>query len=302
MAETSTETVTAAAATVTGTDPAPLRTRLRDLGPRAWLALGALAVFVLAALIGPVVLSYDGLVTLNDSRLLPPGSVRSDGAVALLGTDQVGRDVLSQVLQGARVSLLVGVATLVLSGLAGTVIGIVAGYFGGWVDAVFMRLADIQLAFPSILLAILIAAVLGPSVTNVVITLAIARWVTFARVARSAAITVRDREYVQAGRLLGASRLRLLVRYVLPAAVSPLLVVATVEFGLVIISEASLSFLGLGTTDAMPSWGLIIANGRNYLDTAWWISTMPGIALALVMVAIGVLGDQVRDRLDPSLR
>lgn len=269
---------------------------------RVWLPASLLVLFVLAAIFGPMILAYDGQMTLTDSRLLPPGSVRSDGHLALLGTDQVGRDVLSQVFQGARVSLLVGVTTLVSAGIIGTIIGVVAGYFGGAIDSIFMRLADIQLAFPSILLAILIAAVLGPSVTNVIITLAIARWVTFARVARSSALSVRNREYVQAGRLLGASRLRLLVRYIMPAAISPLVVVATVEFGLVIIAEASLSFLGLGTTDAMPSWGLIIANGRNYVDTAWWISTMPGVALALVMVAIGVLGDTLRDHLDPALR
>lgn len=268
---------------------------------RVWLAGAVLMAFVLAAAIGPSVMSFDGLTTLTDSRLLAPGSVRSDGHAALLGTDQVGRDVLSQVFQGARVSLLVGLLTLVIAGAVGTSIGIVAGYFGGGIDSVFMRLADIQLAFPSILLAILIAAVLGPSITNIIITLAIARWVTFARVARSAALTVKNREYVQAGRLLGVSNLRILVRYVLPAAVSSLVVVATVEFGLVIIAEASLSFLGLGTTDAMPSWGLIIANGRDHLDSAWWISTMPGVALAIVMVAIGVLGDHLRDRLDPAL-
>lgn len=275
--------------------------RPRRVSLRVWVAGTVLALFVIAGALGPTLMNFDGLMTMTDSRLLPPGSVRSDGHLALLGTDQVGRDVLSQVLQGARVSLLVGLLTLVIAGAVGTTIGIVAGYFGGGIDSVFMRLADIQLAFPSILLAILIAAVLGPSITNIIITLAIARWVTFARVARSAALTVKNREYVQAGRLLGVSNLRILAHYVLPAAVSSLVVVATVEFGLVIIAEASLSFLGLGTTDAMPSWGLIIANGRDHLDSAWWISTMPGVALAIVMVAIGVLGDQLRDHLDPAL-
>lgn len=268
---------------------------------RLWFGVGTVVLFIAAAVFGPMMLSYDGQQTLTDSRLLAPGSVRSDGQVALLGTDQVGRDVLSQVLQGARVSLVVGLATLVLAGAIGTVIGIVSGFVGGKVDQVMMRLADIQLAFPSILLAILIAAVLGPSLTNIIITLSIARWVTFARVARSTALSVKHREYVQAGRLLGASHVALLWRYILPACLAPLVVVATVEFGMVIIAEASLSFLGLGTTDALPSWGLIIANGRNYLDTAWWISTMPGVALAIVMVAIGMLGDELRDRLDPSL-
>lgn len=266
-----------------------------------WIAVGVLALFVLAAVVGPMLLEYDGTRVLNDSRLLPPGSVRSDGQLALLGTDQVGRDLVAQLLQGARVSLIVGISTLLIAGFIGTAIGVVSGYYGGAVDAVFMRIADIQLAFPSILLAILISAVLGPSVVNVIITLAISRWVTFARVARSTTLAVKDREFVQAGRLLGAGDLSLLVRYILPSALSSLVVVATVEFGLVIIAESALSFLGLGTTDAMPSWGLIIANGRDYIPGGWWISTFPGIALAIVMVAIGVLGDRLRDRLDPAL-
>lgn len=266
-----------------------------------WIAAAVLALFVLAALVGPMLLEYDGTRVLNDSRFLPPGSVRSDGHLALLGTDQVGRDLAAQLLQGARVSLLVGISTLLIAGLIGTAIGVVSGYYGGAVDAVFMRIADIQLAFPSILLAILISAVLGPSVVNVIITLAISRWVTFARVARSTTLAVKDREFVQAGRLLGAGDLSLLVRYILPSALASLVVVGTVEFGLVIIAESALSFLGLGTTDAMPSWGLIIANGRDYIPGGWWISTFPGIALAIVMVAIGVLGDRLRDRLDPAL-
>lgn len=280
------------------------RVRPRKIGRSAatfWIAVSVIAIFALAAILGPLFLEYDGTKVLNDSRLLPPGSVRSDGQFMLLGTDQVGRDVAAQLMQGARVSLIVGIATLLIAGLLGTIIGVISGYYGGIVDSVFMRIADIQLAFPSILLAILISAVLGPSVVNVIITLAISRWVTFARVARSATLAVKDREFVQAGRLLGAGDLSLIIRYVLPTALSSLVVVGTVEFGLVIISEASLSFLGLGTTDAMPSWGLIIANGRDYIPGAWWISTFPGIALAIVMVAIGVLGDRLRDRLDPSM-
>jgi peptide/nickel transport system permease protein len=277
------------------------RARTRDLSFRPWFAVTVLAIFAVAAILGPILIGYDGSIVLTGSRLLPPGSVLDDGTTAILGTDQVGRDIFGQVLLGARVSLLVGISTLVLAGAMGTIIGMVSGYYGGVVDSVFMRLADIQLAFPSILLAILIAAMLGPSITNIVITLAIARWVTFARVARSATLAVKNREYVQAGRLLGASDLSLLLRYIFPAGFSSLVVVATVEFGLVIIAEASLSFLGLGTTDAAPSWGLIIANGRDYIDSAWWISTMPGIALAIVMVAIGLLGDQLRNRLDPAL-
>jgi peptide/nickel transport system permease protein len=257
-----------------------------------------LLVYVLAALVGPLVVPYNAVTTRIVDRLKPPGSVLSDGSHALLGTDQVGRDLLAQVISGARVSMLVGVITVVAAGLAGSALGLIAGYVGGWIDSVIMRVADVQLAFPSILLAILIAAVLGPSVANVIITLAITRWVMFARVARASALSLRERDYVDAARVLGASRWQILRRDILPGALGPLLVLATVQFGLVIVAEASLSFLGLGTPESMPSWGLTIADGRNYLDTAWWISTIPGIALSILVLCVAILGDRIRDHLD----
>jgi peptide/nickel transport system permease protein len=203
------------------------------------------------------------------------------------------------VLQGAWISLLVGLSTVALAGTVGLIVGVIAGYYGGWLDAVAMRIADIQLAFPSILLAILIAGVLGPSITNVILTLSLTRWVTFARVARATTLATREREFVQAARAVGARDARLLGRHIVPSTIGPLVVVATVEVGLVIIAEASLSFLGLGTPADQPSWGATIANGRAYLNTAWWISTMPGLALSLVVLAVGRFGDQVRDLLDP---
>jgi len=162
-----------------------------------------------------------------------------------------------------------------------------------------MRLADIQLAFPSILLAILIAAVLGPSVLNVILTLALTRWVVFGRVARAATLAAKERDFVLAARALGAGSLRLLGRHIVPSTIAPLIVIATVEVGLVIIAEASLSFLGLGSPPAQPSWGRVVADGRDYLNTAWWISTMPGLALSLVVLAVGLFGDRLRNHLDP---
>jgi len=257
-----------------------------------------LAIYVLAAVIGPVLVPYNAVTTRIPDRLKPPGSVLSDGGRALLGTDQVGRDLVAQVISGARVSMLVGAVTVVAAGIAGSALGLIAGYVGGWIDSVIMRVADVQLAFPSILLAILIAAVLGPSVANVIITLAITRWVMFARVARASALSLRERDYVDAARVLGASRWQILWRDILPGALGPLLVLATVQFGLVIVAEASLSFLGLGTPESMPSWGLTIADGRDYLDTAWWISTIPGIALAVLVLCVAILGDRIRDHLD----
>jgi peptide/nickel transport system permease protein len=256
-------------------------------------------VFVLIAIFGPMVVPYDSVTVRTGDRLLPPGSTVAAGTTAILGTDQVGRDLLAQVLQGARISLLVGLATVAAAGLIGLVVGVLAGHYGGVFDAVSMRLADIQLAFPSILLAILIAALLGPSVANVIITLSLTRWVTFARVTRATTLVTKERDFVLAARALGAGDGRLLGRHIVPATVGPLVVIATVEVGLVILAEASLSFLGLGTPNDQPSWGLVIANGRAYLNTAWWISTMPGVALSLVVLAVGWFGDQVRDALDP---
>lgn len=267
------------------------------------LALWAapIVLFVVAAIFGPMLVKYDPVTVNITERLEPPGTMLSNGTRAWLGTDQVGKDVLAQVLQGARISLLVGAATILIAGFIGIVAGVLAGFLGGWVDAVLMRLADIQLAFPSILLAILIAAVLGPSILNVIITLALTRWVTFGRVARAATLATKERDYVLAARASGANSRRLLIRHIVPSTIAPLIVIATVEVGLVIIAEASLSFLGLGAPPEQPSWGRIVANGRDYLNNAWWISTMPGLALSLVVLSIGMFGDRLRDHLDPRM-
>lgn len=282
--------------------PAPPRRAGRRRALRSVLVAGSLvALFVLVAIFGPLVVPFDAITTHITERLKPPLSTLSDGSFALLGTDQVGRELLPQVIQGARVSLLVGLSTVAVAGLVGLALGALAGFYGGALDAVVMRLADIQLGFPTILLAILIAAVLGPSVTNVIITLSLTRWVTFGRVARASTLAAKEREFVLAARALGAGDRRLLTRHILPATLTPLIVIATVEVGLVIVAEASLSFLGLGTPSDQPSWGLIVANGRAYLNTAWWISTMPGVALSLVVIAVGNLGDRLRDYLDPKL-
>lgn len=259
--------------------------------------------FILAlALFGPLFVHYDAFEVINRDRLMAPGSTTSGGGVALFGTDQLGRDLLAQVVQGSRVSIFIGVTTLLIAGSIGSAIGIISGFKGGVLDSIFMRIADVQLAIPSLLLAIFIAAFLGQSVRNVIITLAITRWVVFARVARSQVLAVRKREFVENTSALGASTLFVIRRCIIPTTISPLVVVATVELGLVIVAEASLSFLGLGTPATTPSWGLTIANGRDYLATAWWIATIPGVCLAAVVISVGMLGDQLRDRLDPYMR
>lgn len=279
-----------------------LRSFLKSGKARVALWAIPILVFIIAAIIGPMIVEYNPVQVNITARLETPGTVLPDGSRALLGTDQVGQDVLAQVLQGARVSLLVGAATIGLAGLIGLVTGVIAGFHGGWIDIVLMRLADIQLAFPSILLAILMTAVLGPSVLNVIIALALTRWVTFSRVARAATLATKERDYVLAARSMGADSRRLLVRHIIPSTIAPLIVIATVEVGLVIIAEASLSYLGLGSPPEQPSWGRSVANGRDYLNNAWWISTMPGLALSLVVISIGLFGDRLRDFLDPRLR
>lgn len=271
---------------------------------REWgiiLASIPVIVFVIIGIFGPLFMDFDPQKTFTGSRLLPPGTLLDDGSTAWLGTDQVGRDVLSQIIYGTRISLLVALATVLIGGIVGVVLGLISGYFGGIVDSIIMRIADIQLAFPAILLAILIAGVLGPSVTNVIITLAITRWVTFARVTRSATLATKKKDFVDSARVLGVSNFKILLKYILPMCISSVMVIVTVQLGLVIISEASLSFLGLGVPASQPSWGYLIALGRDYINSAWWIATMPGIALAILVVSVGFLGDKLRDKLDTSL-
>lgn len=266
----------------------------------AKIAGGVLVLFALVAVFGPLIVPYDGVATSVTDRLLPPGSTLSDGGFALLGTDQDGRDVFAQFIAGSRVSLLVAGTVVVVGGLVGLVLGLLAGYYGGWLDTVISRVGDMQLAFPSILLAILVAGVLGPSLLNVIIALAVTRWVIFARVVRGSALAARNREFVDSARVMGASDVRIMARYVFPSCVQPLVVAATMQVGLTMVAEAALSFLGLGVPLDQASWGSTIANGRDYLDSAWWIATVPGVALTLVVICVGVLGDAFRDGTDPK--
>lgn len=271
------------------------RTRRRRLSLNArTLAQVLIALYVLVAIFGPFLIPYEASATSTVDRLRPPGTTLSDGTVSWLGTDQVGRSILAQVVSGSRVSMLIAGLTVGVAGALGLVLGLIAGYFGKWGDSLIMRLGDIQLAFPSILLAILIAGVLGPSVTNVIVTLAITRWVIFARVVRASALVGSKSEAVEGARTLGVSNFWIIVRYILPRVLGPLAVAATVQVGLMVIAEASLSFLGLGVPLDQASWGSIIANGRDYLASAWWIAAFPGIALVVLVVATGMATDGKR--------
>lgn len=274
----------------------------RAVTARIVVPLIVIALFIVGAVIVPILYGYDPLRTDVVLRLKPPGTTLPDGSFAVFGTDQVGQDLFAQMMMGARVSLTVGVSTLLFAGVFGVLLGLLAGHFGGWVDNVLMRVADVQLAFPAILLAILLASVLGPSLWNVIVVISITNWVVFARVTRSQVLTLRSREYVEAARTLGASHAHIIFRTLLPGCIAPILVVATVQFGHVVLLEAALSFLGVGVPLGTPSLGATIHNGTAYLGTAWWISTLPGIALATLVLSTGILGDALRDRFDPKLR
>jgi peptide/nickel transport system permease protein len=236
------------------------------------------------------------------ARLAAPTLEAADGKAHPLGTDHLGRDVLSRMIFGTRVSLIVGFAAVAVGGLVGGVLGLLAGFRGGWVDEVIMTVADAQLAFPFILLAIGIIAVLGPSFPNLIIVVGLSGWVTYARVLRSQVLSLRRREFVDAILGLGGSVPRILLRHILPNVASTLMVIATLELARAIVLEATLSFLGLGIQPPTPSWGGMIHEGREYLDTAWWISVCPGVILMLTSLVVSRTGDWLRDVLDPTLR
>ncbi len=270
-----------------------------------WLILVAAAfvgTLVVVAVAAPYLAPYDPERGALRARLGAPTLQAADGRVHLLGTDHLGRDVLSRVVYGTRVSLTVGFAAVAVGGLVGGSLGLVAGFRGGWLDEVIMTVADAQLAFPFILLAIGIIAVLGPSFPNLIVVVGLSGWVTYARVLRSQVLSLRRREFVAAIRGLGGSVPRILLRHVLPNVGSTLMVIATLELARAIVLEATLSFLGLGIQPPTPSWGGMIHEGREYLDSAWWISVFPGLVLMLTSLVVSRTGDWLRDVLDPTLR
>lgn len=254
-----------------------------------------IGIYLVIAVIGPLFIDYDPVHTPLKDRLLSPGSHTSTGT-AWLGTDGVGRDVLAQIVYGARTSMLIGALTVLVSCVVGICVGVVAGYARGWVDAVLARVIDVLLAFPGILLVIVIAGAFDRGVLVVVVALAAAGWISFARVTRAVALSLRERAWVDAARVMGVPRREIIARHVLPFAIGPVVAMATLEFALIVLAEAGLSFLGIGLPTTTVSWGQTIASGKQYLETAWWISTLPGIALSLLIISVGILGDQLTAR------
>jgi len=265
--------------------------------PVFWLSAAALGIILVAAVFAERLAPYGPNEQDILKRLQPPGV---PGHV--LGTDEVGRDILSRLIHGARISLLIGVIAVGVSCPLGVLVGLVAGYAGRRTDDVLMHVTDIQLAIPTILLAIAVVAVLGPGLPNVIITLSVTGWTLYARLVRGQTLTVKTRDFVQAARANGAGDARIVLRHVLPNVFSPVIVVAVFAVANMIVLEATLSFLGLGVEPSVVTWGRMLNGGRLYLNTAWWLSAFPGFAIFVTVLAVNLLGDHLRDWLDPQLR
>jgi peptide/nickel transport system permease protein len=281
-----------------------LRAR-RSLWRAKWpvLALVLLLAITFAAIFGPSVAPRDPNRQNIIMRLKHPMQTDRRGQnTFLMGTDGLGRDVFSRLLYGARVSLTVGFVAVLVGGSIGTFLGLIAGYFGGWLDALIMSLADIQLAFPFILLAIMFLLVLGPGVVNLILALGLGQWVTYARIARGQTISQREKEYVEAAQALGQGHAGILVTGILPNILAPLIIIASFNVASVILAEAALSFLGLGVPPTVPSWGGMLAESRDQLLAGrWWLAVFPGAAIMLTVLSFNILGDWLRDFLDPRL-
>jgi peptide/nickel transport system permease protein len=289
----------------------PVQTRPARPGRRAWrsltksltgmVGLAIVVVIVVVTLFGPWIAPHDPTQHNLRSRFAPPGHTDARGTY-LLGTDQLGRDILSRIIAGTRISVLIGVASVLIAGAIGVVYGLVAGYFGGWVDDLLMRFADAFLAIPFIVLVVAAAGVLGAGLGTLILILGFTRWVTYARVTRGETLAAREMEYVTAARALGQSSWLIMVRHILPNVTASILVIATLMIATTVLAESALSFLGLGVQPPAVTWGLMLSDGRQYLGSAWWMTTFPGIAITITVLGTVFLGDWLRDVLDPRLQ
>lgn len=281
---------------------------LLALGRELWhdkaglIGLCVIVALILMAILAPVLAPYDPADQSLRDRLTPPVWQEGGSWDHVLGTDHLGRDMLSRVIHGSRISLIVGAAVVLLAGGFGVALGLVAGYFGGRVDAVIMRFVDTLIAFPGLLLALVILAVIGPSMTTVIVVLALNGWMVYARMTRGVVLSVRQMPYVEAAEMVGCRSGRVIVRHILPNLMSPLLTLGILEFARIVLAEAALSFLGLGIQPPATSWGLDVANGKDYLFRAWWLVTIPGLAIAITVLAINLLASWIRTTSDPQER
>jgi len=281
--------------------PSQVRRWVRDL---PLLPLLILVPFTLAAVFADFIAPYDPTEPVLGAKMFEPPFWMEDGSTStLLGTDFQGRDSLSRLIFGARVSLIVGLMGTVVAGSLGTAFGILSGYLGGWVDQLIMRLTDAWLALPALVFAIFLATVVGPSMWNIVVILGLVYWTRYARVIRGEVLSLREREYVQLAEIAGASRLRVILRHILPNVLNTTMVLASLTIGVVIIAEASMSFLGVGVPPPEPAWGLMLSEARSTLMAGkWWLTVFPGVCILLVVLATQLLGDWLRIRLDPQQR
>jgi peptide/nickel transport system permease protein len=263
---------------------------------QAQIAGVIITALILAAIFAPVITPYSPDAVRVGKPLTPPNRDY------LFGTDDLGRDMFSRMVYGARITLRIGVIIVAVELLIGVTIGLVAGYFGGWIDTILMRFTDAMLAFPGIMLALAIVSVLGPGLTNAIFAVALAAWPLFARIVRSSVLTVRESEYVTASRVLGAGHLRIMGRGILPNVAAPIIVLASLEFPAAVLVAAALSFLGLGAQPPTPEWGALLTDARNYIRTAPYLINIPGVAIFLTVLAFNLLGNALRDVLDPRLR
>jgi peptide/nickel transport system permease protein len=261
-----------------------------------------LFLLVIPGLFADWVAPHDPIKGALSKRLKPPMWVQGGSTEYPLGTDKVGRDILSRMIHGSRVSLRVSLEAILVSGVIGTALGLISGYFGGRVDAFIMRLVDISLGLPIILIALVFVAALGPSFMTVIVVTSILLWSRYARQVRGETLSIKEYDFIARARVAGASHTRIMLRYILPNVVNSLTVLATLQVGFVILLESSLSFLGAGIPRPTPAWGLMVADGRELIVTAWWISMFPGLAIMLTVLALNLLGDWLRDHLDPKLK
>lgn len=265
------------------------------------IGIAILVVMIAMAALASWLAPYDPNAQSLLSRLKPP--VFAGGTWKhILGTDHLGRDLLSRLMYGARVSLFVGFSTALIAGLIGTTVGIVAGFYDGWIRSVLMRIVDVFLAIPYILFAVAVVGALGAGITNLILVLACTRWVQFARIVYGQTLSVREKEYIEAARVRGNSQWRIILAHVLPNVSTPIIVVMTLEVAFMIIMESALTFLGLGVSPSTPTWGWMLAEGKDYMSIAWWLSVVPGVAIVATVLGINLFGDALRDTLDPRLK
>ena len=280
-----------------------LATRWRELRRYPLFPLAILVFFlVIPAVFAPLVAPFDPYQGSLRARLIPPFWQDGGTTEHLLGTDKLGRDMLSRVIYGARVSMTVSLIAIFVGGIIGTLLGVISGYFGGRTDSVIMRLVDISLSLPTILLALVLSAALGPSFMTVLIVISVLLWARYARLVRGETLAIKELDFIARARVAGASHMRIMRVYILPNLVNSLVVLATLQVGYVILLESTLSFLGAGLPRAEPAWGLMVADGRELIVTAWWVSMFPGIAILLTVLSLNLLGDWLRDHFDPKLK